>query len=70
MPITISRIYTKKRILLISLSKDWNTRTPWTHKGSPAPYFSVYRNVGESKRVHFTYVYIGPISVLYAKWVG
>jgi hypothetical protein len=66
----IAKFKNKKRIAVFSLSKDWNTLTPWLHKNEPTGYFSWHRNLSDSGNVLFNYFYLGPIGVVIAKWVG
>lgn len=61
---------TKKRMIVLGISKDWHTTTPWEHQGELMPYFGIRRNVGNSGFVKFTYFFLGPLSVVIGKWIG
>lgn len=54
----------KKSALVLSISKDWNTPTPWKHQGKLMPYIGIRRNISETCNVYFTYVYLGPFSLV------
>lgn len=60
----------KERMLVLGLSKDWHTITPWEHKGEIMPYIGVRKNLSDSGNVKFTYVYLGPFSLVIGKWIG
>ena len=60
----------KKRMIVLGLSKDWHTLTPWIHKGETMPYYGIRKNISDSGDVAFTYVYLGPFSLVIGKWIG
>lgn len=59
----------KKSILVLSISKDWHTLAPWVHPGKLMPYIGVRRNISETGNVHFTYVYVGPFTLVIGTWI-
>lgn len=70
MAIKIFETVKTKRITRVFLSDDWNTITPWQHKGKKVPYFFSYiREKSTSGDVDFLYLYIGPLAILSGKWI-
>lgn len=60
----------KERMIVVGVSKDWYTITPWEHKGKIMPYFGSCKSISDSGNVKFTYLFIGPFSVVIGKWIG
>lgn len=60
----------KKRMCVLGLSTDWDTLTPWEHKGKNMPYFGIHKSISASGNVKFTYLFIGPFGVVIGKWIG
>jgi hypothetical protein len=60
----------KERMIVLGLSKDWYTITPWEHKGEIMPYFGIRKNSSDSGNVKFMYMYLGPLSLVIGKWIG
>ncbi len=69
MPINIATLSTKKRLVVVALSKDWYSPRPWIHKGKDISYFTKINSVSATGNVRFTYLYLGPLSIVIGKWI-
>lgn len=60
----------RKRIMTFAWSKDWYSFKPWLHKGENIPYITIKKNLSDSGKVSFTYIYIGPLAIVSGKWIA
>lgn len=70
MPGILYEKVSKKRMIVVGVSKDWDTFTPWELDGNIMPYFGIRNKISKSGNMKFTYIFIGPFSVVHAKWIG
>ena len=70
MPRTLCELSYGKRYISLVLSKDWLTREPWTHQGAKIPYVCKKRVWSVDSKIYIDHWYLGPVAVLYGKWVG